>query len=269
MENQNTNRDRQAVTTRSMTLRNSYAKIPCALEITFYNDMVRLGFVPPLPEGQRGENKLYDYNNSVITFLSRAKCHELYLKYQACIKPAIEAKKQMFISVEVGDAKNHIGISTGVNNSTDGEAHPCLILIRGIDPQEKKSNDVILYEFRKGTVYEDYNPITGETAKIVQTDSELDMFMEDLETARAAVSKAYVHSSRVVDKAYKDMVLEAIRSIQDKLGIQQATGNGNRTGGRSYNASGLGYGSIFNQPQGEAAEEETVTDPDQLASLLD
>ena len=157
MENQNTNRDRQAVTTRSMTLRNSYAKIPCALEVTFYNDMIRLGFVPPLPEGQRGENKLYDYNNSVITFLSRAKCHELYLKYKACIKPAIEEKKQMFISVEVGDAKNHIGISTGVNNSTDGEAHPCLILIRGIDPQTKKSNDVILYEFRKGTVYEDYN----------------------------------------------------------------------------------------------------------------
>ena len=268
MENRNNNTDRQTVSTRGNTWKNSYAKIPCALEVGFYGEMIRLSFIPPLPESQRGENKLYDYNNAVMTALSRVKCHELYMQYKEVIIPAIANKEQKFVSVEIGDQRNHLGISTGVNNSEDGEPHPCMILIRGIDPETKKSNDVILYEFRKGVVYEDYNPITGEMGKVTHTDSELDTIMEDLENGRAAMSKAYVHAARVVDKSYKDMVMDAIRTIQDKLGIPQPAA-GTRGGGQRYNASGLGYGSIFGKLQGEPAEEETISDPDQLASMLD
>ena len=54
--NQNTNeRNAKAVTTRDTTYKNSVASIPCALEVTYYNEMVRLSFIPPLPESSRGE----------------------------------------------------------------------------------------------------------------------------------------------------------------------------------------------------------------------
>ena len=35
--------------------------------------MIRLSFIPPLPESQRGENKLYDYNNAVMTGVIQSK----------------------------------------------------------------------------------------------------------------------------------------------------------------------------------------------------
>lgn len=266
--NQQNNRDKAIVSTRGYTWRNATVKIPCALEVAFYGDMVRLSFVPPLPESERGEKRLYDYQNAILTNLSRKNCHELYTQYKEVIVPAIKEKKQKFVSVEVGENKNHIGISTGFNNSTDGECHPCIILIRGIDPKTKKSNDVILYEFVKNEVFEDYNPITGEVGGIIHTDNELDTFMEDLETARAASTKAYVHAARSVDKTYKDMLIDALRSVQDKMGIQQPASGGYSRGGSSYNASGLGYGSIFNTPQGDAAEERTITSSDELANAL-
>lgn len=265
--NNNGNNDNQRdVVTRNGRLRNASAKTPCALEVTYYGEMVRLGFVPPLPEANRGERRLFDYDNVVLTSLSRKKCNELYKKYKAVIVPAIAAKEQKFVSVEIGDAKNHLGISTGMTLGDDGEAHPCIILIRNINPDTHKSSDVILYEFTKGSVFTDYNPVTGQYTEETVND-ELDLFMEDLNTFRGAMSKAYVHGNRVVDKAYKEVISEALRSIQDKMGIQRATGY-NR--GSNYNASGLGYGAtVFgNDNETMNAPASSITDADALADAL-
>lgn len=262
----NSNNDRNDITTRNNRYRNATAKIPCALEVTYYGEMVRLGFVPPLPEANRGERRMFDYDNTILTSLSRKKCNELYLKYEEVILPAIKAKEQKFVSVEIGDAKNHIGISTGMNLSDDGEPHPCIILIRNIDPDTHKSTDVILYEFTKSSVFTDYNPVTGTYIE-EKVNDELDLFMKDLNTFSGAMSKAYVHSSRVVDRAYKDLISDAIKSIQDKMGIQRA--GGVRNGNSNYNTSGLGYSNIFGEDNGAMnAPATSIENADDLADAL-
>lgn len=243
--NQYNNRDRKDIRTNGYTLRNVHAIKPTAMKIMFYNDMLRLSFIPPLPEDRRGDNKYFDYGNEIITNISRKNCNLLLKMYEESIKPAIDEGKQIFKSVEIGENKNHIGLSSGVSLGQDGKAHPYLILIRSIDPNTKTSNDVILYEFEKATVYTDYNPITGEHATVEEVNNELDMFIKDLDTFRAASSKAYVHAARVVDDAYKTMMSGLAKDTATKVGvdISQYTWT---SGQRGNSASGYGYGSIFN-----------------------
>lgn len=266
--NQNTNeRNAKAVTTRDITYKNSVASIPCALEVTYYNEMVRLSFIPPLPESSRGEKRLYDYDHPIITYLVRKKCQELFDAYKDVIIPALKNKEQKFVSVLVGETMNHIGISTGVSSSTDGECHPCIILVRGIDDNTKKSNDVILYEFVKGEYHVDYNPITGTEKEVIITDSELEMFMSDLQTFKEAMSKSYVHSSRLVDRSYKDMMADILKGVGEKMGIQNQTSYGGK-GNSNYNASSLGFGSIFNTSSPDDATVNSISDASQLADAL-
>lgn len=242
--NQSNNYERRQVQTKGPIYRNVEAMIPCAMRVAFFDDMMKISFIPPLPEDQRGEKKLFDYNNEVITCISRKNCNLLYNEYQKVIVPAIEKKENKCVTVEVGDSKNHLGISTGTNLGTDGECHPALILIRNIDKGTNRSDDIILYEFQKATVYTDYNPITGENGSVDQVDNEFDMFIKDLDTFRAASSKASVHSARVVDDTYKSLISGMLRDVGAKLGIDMSKYTyGNRN--QSKSASSYGYGAAF------------------------
>ncbi len=256
--NQNNNYEKKSIQTRGQMYRNSHATIPCAMRVSFYDDMMRIGFIPPLPEDQRGEKKLFDYNNEVITNISRKNCNLLYEQYKEILLPAMEKKQNKSVTVKVGESENHLGISTGINLGTDGECHPALILVRNIDKGTNKSNDIILYEFDKATVYEDYNPITGENGCVHEVDNEFDMFIRDLDTFRAATSKAYVHNDRVVDDAYKTMMSGILKDVAEKLGLDLSKYTySNRN--RSNSASGYGYGSIFGSEGGSSASSATPT----------
>ena len=65
------------VNTRGASFKNSTSEKPCALLVTYWNDMVRLEFAPELPENEQTENRKYDYKHTVSTCLTRAKCNEL------------------------------------------------------------------------------------------------------------------------------------------------------------------------------------------------
>lgn len=263
-----TKEERKSVSTRGAVYKNTELTIPCALDVSYQDEMVRLAFTPPLPEGERGEKRLFDYNHQILTALSRQKCTELYNKYKEYIVPAIKNKEQKFISVEVGEGgANQIGISTGVNMGKDGECHPCLILIRGIDPTTKQSDNIILYEFVKGAVNVDYNPVTGEVRERITTDMELESFMEDLKSIRDAFTKAQTHSNRLVDKSYKDQVMDGIRAIMTKLGIEVNYGSGINNRNAGYSAAGLGYGNIFNSGNSNQ-QAKTVSSTDELSAAL-
>lgn len=268
--NQNNNYEKKNITTRGQIFRNSRATIPCAMRVSFYDDMMRIGFIPPLPEDQRGEKKLFDYNNEVITNISRKNCNLLYTQYQEKLLPAMQRKENKCVTVKVGESENHLGLSTGINLGTDGECHPALILIRNISKETNKSQDIILYEFEKATVYEDYNPITGENGSVYTLDNEFDMFIRDLETFRAASSKAYVHNDRVVDDAYKTMVSGLLKDIGAKVGVDLSKYTYNNRN-RSSSASGYGYGTIFGSEGGnggEGAPTRQITSMDEMEQYM-
>ena len=157
------NNNRVSITTRNMTITNGFSKVPSALEVSYWDDMVKLAFTPELPETKRSETRRYDYDNQWITCITRAKCNELYKLYEEIIIPAINAKTQKRVSVPIADV-NLLSLDTGVDLYSDGEVHPYIELTKNIDPETLKSDTSIIYEFNHGEYILDHNPSSGEFA---------------------------------------------------------------------------------------------------------
>ena len=236
------NNNRVNITTRNMSLTNGFAKIPSALEVTYWNDMVKLAFSPELPESRRTETRRYDYDNQWITCISRIKCNELYKLYEDIIIPAIKGKEQKRVSVPIAGV-NLLSIDTGVALYDDGDVHPYIELTKNIDPETLKSETSIMYEFAHGEYILDHNPTSGEFAERVITNNECDVFMKDLIVFREACTKSFVHAARCVDRTYKENISNSLKKIGEKVGADLSFMN-------TYNREGMGHGSIFDRSNG-------------------
>lgn len=233
------------VNTRSNNIANGSAKVPSALKVTFWNDMLKLEFAPELPEMKRTETRRYDWDNTWITCISRAKCNELFEQYETIIKPAIKSKTAESVSIPIASV-NLLTISTGVGEDgfyEDNDVHPYIELVKNVDPATLKSDTSIRYEFVHGEVIHGYNRATGDFKERELTCNELDTFMKDLNGFREASSKTYVHAARCVDKAYKDSITNGLHKIGEKVGADLSFTS-------SYNRDGMGYGSIFDKSNG-------------------
>lgn len=274
-QSNNENKDRNSVQTRGTTYRDINCKFPMALEIGYSDDLITLTFTPPLPDQERVKGqKLFDYKNQIKSGMSRLKAHDLYTAYNLFIKPALEKTEGKFAGVWIAGGKHVIGIDTGVNLFKDGAVHPCLILIRNVS-EARTSADVIVYEFNRSEVLLDYNPTTGKISETALIDAEFDAFMEDLESARDASSKAYIHTARQVDNRYKSTLIKYLDAFAKKAGVPVPTGNNYGGGSSSYSRA-----NIFNSDEElpfddapassmpEPAPSATINDMDQLAAEL-
>lgn len=258
----NNNNNRVNVTTRNMSLTNGFAKIPSALEVTYWNDMVKLVFSPELPESKRTETRRYDYDNQWTTCISRMKCNELYKLYEEILVPAMKEKKQKRVSVPIAGV-NLLSVDTGVDLYNDGDVHPYIELTKNIDPETLKSDTSIMYEFAHGEYILDHNPKSGEFAERVITTNECDVFMKDLVVFREACTKSFVHAARCVDRAYKDNISNSLRKIGEKVGADLSFMS-------TYSREGMGHGSIFdksNGGNGNAAPRQQFSNIDDLDEL--
>lgn len=223
MANQNyNNNNTQApqVSTRGYHTSNSGAVKATAFEWSFQGEMLRLVTSEELPENEQTEKRRYDYDHSWITCLTRIKCLDLADQIKKVIFPAITEKKNKFVSVTVGTV-NQFGV--GVKFDDNGKITCYTKLIRNIDPENLTSSEEISYEFRKGEVIIDYDNGTGKFGDRIQNETEMYLFLRDLESFVNAGSKAYIHANRVVDKTYKDMISCDLRAIGSKVGAEVST----------------------------------------------
>lgn len=272
----NDNKDRSAIQTRGAQFKDINCKFPMALELGYSDDLITLTFTPPLPDQERVKGqKLFDYKNQIKSGMSRLKAHELYMAYEKIIKPALEKNEGKFVGIKIASGKHVIGIDTGVDLFKDGTPHPCFILIRNIS-DSMTSSDVIVYEFNRSEMLIDYNPSSGTVKETALLDAEFDTFMQDLESARDASSKAYIHAARQVDNRHKSTLVEYLKGIATKVGAPIPAGN-TYSGGSS---SSYGGANIFssggsddelpfgNESMPEPAPSATISDMDQLAAEL-
>ncbi|MCM1218674.1 MAG: hypothetical protein NC548_29655 [Lachnospiraceae bacterium] len=275
----NNENQRNSVNTRGTMYKDINCKFPMALEIGFSDDLITLTFTPPLPDQERVKGqKLFDYKNQIRSGMSRIKAHELYVAYNSFIVPALREGQGKFVGVRLASGKHVIGVDTGVDLFKDGNTHPCLILIRNVK-EDGKSDDVLVYEFNKTELLVDYNPSTGVTKETKVLDSEFDLFMQDLESARDGSSKAYIHAARQVDNRYKTLLTDYLKGIAQKVGAPIPSSNGN-----SYNGGSNPYrgANIFDTGEGATGDDEglpfddmpkpapsaTISDMEQLAAEL-
>ena len=232
----NNEKQNKSVMTKGGHYINSRQETPCALDINYYDDMVRIQFAPELPKSKQTETRRYDYENVIMTALTRAKCNELYNAYEKVIRPAFENCEDTCVSIVLANV-NLLTIGTGV---VDGTPHPYISFCKGLDattlvaPKENR----LKYEFNTGEYVLGYNHETGEYKQRVITCNEIELFFNDLKNIRDASSNAYIHTDRVVSRYNNDQIHNKLNRIGEKLGLELSTKP-------RYSRGSGGSGSIF------------------------
>lgn len=246
MANQN-NQDRpQTISTRGYQTSNPNAIKATAFEWSYQGEMLKIIISPELPENEQTEKRRYDYDHSWITCISRVKCLELYNQINSLIIPSMEKKTDSFVSVPVADV-NQFGIGVKFK---DGECTGYVKLIRNINPTDLISKDEIIYEFKKGESIINYDNETGKFQGRELNETEMYLFISDLESFVRASSKAFNHANRVVDKTFKEQVTSMIRAIANKVGAEIPTYNSAQRSGAKYGASSLFDNNAAQAPSG-------------------
>ena len=240
---------------------------PCALDVSYYDDMVRLTFSPELPEGSRTETRRYDYENNIMTALTRAKCNELCNLYQTVIRPAIQNCEDIAVALQLANV-NILQVGTGVVN---GIPHPFIAFYKGIDTNRVAPKETSFkYEFNTGEYILGYNPETGEYKDVVITCNEVDLFFNDLMNIRDASSNAYVHTERVVNKYWKDTLDTKLNRIGEQAGLDLSAkpryGNNGGGGKGSLFDNQSGYNSNYNNTQNPTSS--PIVSLDELDEVL-
>ena len=258
----NSEKTTRSTSTKGIHLINPRQEIPCALDITYYDDMVRVQFAPELPANKQTENRRYDYENSVMTALTRAKCNELCNAYENVIRPAIINCEDASVSITLAGV-NVFQIGTGV---VDGAPHPYLCFCKDINPNTLVSpkDKRLKYEFNTGEYILGYNPETGEFKERVITCNEIDLFFHDMKNIRDASSNAYVHTDRVVNRYTKDTLDNKINRIGEKMGLDLSTKS-------RYSKGNGGRGSIFDTASSvtdQNSNATTITSIDDIDAMM-
>lgn len=236
----------RSVNTNGPSYKNPNGEVACAMSVKYWNDMVQIQFAPELPKSQQTQSRRYDYDNSVLVTMPRAKCKMLAMAYKNDIKPAIEENTQKKRSVSIAGV-NQLMIDT---NIVDGEAHPVLRFIQNIDEKTLKADpsNVCVYEFNRAEILEDYDFETGEFKSILTPHFELELFMDDLENALDATSNAYIHATKYVDAYFRESIINKLNRIGEANGLTMTSPQyGNNGGG--------GRGSIFTNASGNNSQE--------------
>lgn len=255
MTNQTNNQEKQqTVNTRGYHTSNSAAIKAAACEWSFQGEMLKIIITPELPEHEQTERRRYDYDHSWITCISRLKCMDLYNQMKLTVLPSMQAKENIFVSVPVAEV-NQFGFGAFFD---DKGCHGYLKLIRNINPTDLTSNDEIVYEFRKGEIIVNYDNKSGKFDDRQLNETEMLLFISDLDNFIRASSKAYNHANRVVDKTYKDMVVSNIRAVGTKVGAELPSYNSAQRSGARF-----GQTSLFNNNSAQAPSD-TIMSLDDL-----
>lgn len=251
--------EKRDVITKGFRTSNGKMEMATAFEWQYQGDMLKLIFTGELPKDKQTEKRRYDYDNSWITCVARAKCLDLAKQIKERLFKSLEENKECFVSVPVAEV-NQVGI--GLKFNKDGVPFFYAKLIRNISPETLTTSDEIIYEFRKGEVIVDYDNSTGKFGEREITNNEFLLFLNDMDAFVMATSKAFNHANRVVDKAYKDMISGDIRAIGKKVGAEVSQPYSSSRAGASY-----GQASLFDN-NAETAPTNTINSLDELGAEL-
>lgn len=234
--NSNTEYEKKSVNTRGQRFYSNNVDASCCLEVGYYDSMVRLAFVPKLPESARTQRRVYDYDNQVFTAITRVKVSEICNEYDNKIKPAIMEGKDESATIVVGGI-NAIVIGSGVDE--DGVPHPFIMLAKNLN-ESRIPEAYYRYDFNIMEYITGYNVKDGSYQSKEISYAEVDLFFDDLKNAKAATSNAYIHADRVVNRYWKDKLDDNIKAIGRGVGVDLSSS-------RSGFGNG-GKGSPFDEP---------------------
>lgn len=242
--NQNNNENSDvSVNTRGVTFKNSKGFEPSALELNFWNGNISLKMHPALPEAQRTETRVFDYETSVSTALTPEKALLLANKIEKEILPALEANTKKAVGITVG------GNGLVVVSTNDGK--PYVALFKGLDENTKKPESGIHYEFNNTFTVDEYDETTGSYNINEGNHTELNLFMNILKDSAITLSGITAHCNRYWDRYSRDAQKDVLNKIAAKNGISVGSGfrrsSSNVFANNSSNNEEVAFGSAEEQ----------------------
>lgn len=263
---QNNSKERESVNTRGVVFKNKDGYDPSALTIAYWDGLMSLKFNPALEPSKQTETAVYDYEKTISTAFNVEKIAFLLKRIKTVIIPAIEANEDKSIGMNVGG--NSL-ISIGTGKSLTGEIRPFIALHKSLDPTTKKAEMGILYEFRRNQSIDDYNPKTGEYSLVEGVHSELDAFITILQASIFALTNAFSHADRFVNKYFNDKQWNLLNDMAEKIGCPSQRNTGNK----GYNSKpSIDFGASSNNTNSKGVTsdvvDETLDGLDDMADFM-
>lgn len=221
----NNSRDEVNVNTRGMQFMNSDGFYPSTMLFGFWNEMISIKIHPALDKEHQTDSRKFNYEEVVSTAITLEKAALLADKIENELLPNF-GTKSLFRGVPVG-GDSLIGV--GIRHEEGSPDIAYLAIFKALDEETKKPEVSIYYEFKTGMTINDYNPNTGEFTVEQNIPSELNVFLAGLRASVSALTHAEAHSSRAVDKWFRDRLMNNIQEIAQKLGVStQGSWSGNK-----------------------------------------
>lgn len=211
----NNSSERKSVNTKGIDLRNENGFDPCMITFDFWKSCLSLRMHPVLPPEKQTDYKKFDFETSISTALTPQNAWNLLRNIKAVIIPAIQNNEKKFVGVPVG-GDGLVGVGSG---RTDG-SEPYIGVFKGLNPDTKKPETGMCYQFKKNISIEDYDYETGSCNVIeLPAMDELELFITILEESVKSFTNAKTHSYRTVQDYYNTTLLDLVKQIAQKNGI--------------------------------------------------
>lgn len=239
---------RKSVNTRIYQFKNKEGFEPSALQVSGWDDMFSIRINPTLPPEKQSKEQIFDYDKFVSTSLNMEKAMLLLYKINKDIIPAIERGEEKNIGINVGGDSL---ITVGTGKAITESIRPYLAIHKGLNPDTKKPEQSIYYEFRKSMTIDDYNPETGTYSVEEGYDAEFKLFCELLKSF-IQNSNFNNHVNRYGNRFITDKAMSTLTSIANKVGAETSSSRYNNGGSYKRNVFGsappsntAGYGGNY------------------------
>lgn len=244
---QNNDRDvnQVNVNTKSFQFMNKDGFDPSTLTVGAWNEMLSIRINPALEKSKQVDGRVFDYDKYVATSLTKDKVMMILYKIEKDIKPAITAGEDKTIGVQVGGDSLFV-VGTGVKMT--GSVKPFVAVHKSLNPDTKKPEMSMFYEFRKDMTIDDYDHETGSYNIDESISSEFELFIMLLKAYISVGSGFATHATRYLDKWQNDKLNSTINSIAQKVGASTGSGSGfsGYSGGSRANIFGISKPSSSN-----------------------
>jgi hypothetical protein len=192
------NREQMNVNTSGHQFYNNSGRYQSTLVISYWNEMLSVKFNPILPEDRRSELKMYDYENTVMTTISREIAMGLM---HIILNDALGSEEDFMKSIVVGgDSLLFIGRSM----SKLGTDNVVIGIHKSLNSHTRKPNMSIMFEFLPLSVIENYDPEDGSGEQIEFKNNNIRLLYNILKSYVMGSSKAFTHADRFVNKRRND-----------------------------------------------------------------
>lgn len=258
----NNNSERKSVNTKGIDLRNENGFEPTMITFDFWKTCISLRIHPALPSDKQTDFKKFDYDTNISTALTPHNAWLLLRNIKEVIIPAIQNNEKKFVGVPVG-GDGLVGVGSG---RTDG-SEPYIAIFKGLDPNSKKPENGMFYQFKKNICIEDYDYETG-ACRVVETSvtDELELFMLILEQGVKAFTNANTHSYRAVQDYYNTTLLDLVKQLAKKNGISTGSSSSGYSRTQVFSVSNTSDDDL---PFGDEPVEKVSEEVDNINDLLD